>query len=192
MKKIWLLTLFIVSLFITGCFNNRQDLQNNSHDLPKCSIIFEQAGIDWNRAIWNEWKYYLEYSTIKPKWTFWDSNYAFWDCLWYVWENKNDRIYELSWESRDEWLIEYNVNGKIAITTVLREVSLSNEDYIPESVKKPVKEVCEWDDCDVSGTPVCVRYFDWCNRCSFNDDFSIMCTEEVCEEYQEAYCGYSR
>jgi len=44
----------------------------------------------------------------------------------------------------------------------------------------------------VPDIPVCVRYFDWCNRCSFQEDFSILCTEEVCEEYQEAYCGYEK
>ncbi len=136
MKKIWLLTtLLVAGLLLTGCFNNRQDL-------PKNPIIFEKAGIDWNMAIENEWKYYLTYSTIKPKWVIWDFNYAFWNCLWYVWEDKNDRIYELSWESRDEWLIEYYVNGEMEIPTILKEISISG--YIPESIEEPEEDIPEW------------------------------------------------
>ena len=35
----------------------------------------------------------------------------------------------------------------------------------------------------------CNRYFDWCNRWTLQDDWEIICTEEACEVYQEAYCG---
>ena len=104
MKKIWILSLLWICLLFTGCFNNRQDL-------PKNTIIFNETEIDWHWTIENDWKYYFAYSTIKPKWVIWDFNYAFCDFLWYVWDNSNDRIYELSGESTDEWLIKYYING---------------------------------------------------------------------------------
>jgi len=134
MKKIWILSLLWICLLFTGCFNNRQDL-------PKNPIVFNETEIDWNWAIENDWKYYLAYSTIKPKWVIWDFNYAFWDCLWYVWDDKNDRIYELNGESADEWLIKYYVNGEMEMPMVLREISISNESYTPESVEEPEKDI---------------------------------------------------
>jgi len=133
MKKIWILSLLWICLLFTGCFNNKQAL-------PENPIIFNETEIDWNWAIENDWKYYLAYSTIKPKWVIWDFNYAFWDCLWYVGDDKNDRIYELNGESADEWLIKYYVNGEMEMPMVLREISISNESYIPESVEEPEED----------------------------------------------------
>ena len=131
MKKIWIFSLLFIWLFLIGCWRQ---------DLPENSIIFNETKIDWNVAIENDWKFYLMYNTIKPKWLIWDFNYAFWDCLWYVKDDKNYRIYELSWESRDEWLIEYYVNGEMEMPTVLREISITNNSYIPESVEEPEEE----------------------------------------------------
>jgi len=122
-----------ICLLFTGCFNNRQGLSENP-------IIFNETEIDWNWAIENDWKYYLAYSTIKPKWVIWDFNYAFWNCLWYVGDDENDRIYELNGESADEWLIGYYVNGEMEMPMILKEISISNESYIPESVEEPEEE----------------------------------------------------
>jgi len=141
MKKIWILSLLWICLLFTGCFNNRQDL-------PKNTIIFSETEIDWHWAIENDWKYYFAYSTIKPKWVIWDFNYAFWDCLWYVWDDSNDRIYELSGESSDEWLIKYYVNGEMETPTILRGITIKDEKYIPESVEwapeEDTPEVISW------------------------------------------------
>jgi hypothetical protein len=35
---------------------------------------------------------------------------------------------------------------------------------------------------------VCIHYFDWCNRCTMQDDWDYICTEEACEQYQKPYC----
>ena len=35
----------------------------------------------------------------------------------------------------------------------------------------------------------CNRYFDGCNRCTKQDDWERICTEEACEQYQETYCA---
>lgn len=35
----------------------------------------------------------------------------------------------------------------------------------------------------------CNRYFDGCNRCTKQDDWERICTEEACEQYQEAHCA---
>ena len=134
MKKIWILSLLWICLLFTGCFNNRQAL-------PENPIIFNETEIDWNWAIENDWKYYFAYITIKPKWVIWDFNYAFWDCLWYVGDDKNDRIYELNGESADEWLIKYYVNGEMEMPMILREISISNKNYIPENVEEPEKDI---------------------------------------------------
>ena len=49
---------------------------------------------------------------------------------------------------------------------------------------------CEWDDCNIPDDfEGCNNYFDWCNRCTLQDDWEIICTEEACGEYQEAYCA---
>ena len=128
MKKIWLfLSLLVCGTLVAGCGNNKQAL-------PENPIIFNETEIDWHWTIENDWKYYFAYSTIKPKWVIWDFNYAFWDCLWYVWDDSNDRIYELSGESTDEWLIKYYINGEMEIPTILREISIKDKKYIPESV----------------------------------------------------------
>ena len=170
MKKIWFLSLLWICLLFTGCFNNRQDL-------PKNPIVFNETEIDWNWAIENDWKYYLAYSTIKPKWVISDFNYAFWDCLWYVGDDKNDRIYELNGESSDEWLINYYVNGEMEIPTILRWISTSNESYIPESVEEPEEDIPEWwweritvvtDMCEEEWWEL--DYWNWAEICVFWED----------------------
>lgn len=134
MKKILILNLSLLfCLLFAGCGNNRQAL-------PENPIIFNETEIDWHWTIENDWKYYFAYSTIKPKWVIWDFNYAFWDCLWYVWDDSNDRIYELSGESTDEWLIKYYINGEMEIPTILREISIKDKKYIPESVDEASEE----------------------------------------------------
>jgi hypothetical protein len=66
-----------------------------------------------------------------------------------VWDDSNDRIYELSGESTDEWLIKYYVNGEMEIPTILREITIKDEKYIPESVEwapeEDTPEVISWD-----------------------------------------------
>ena len=138
MKRFLILNFSLLfCLVFAGCGNNRQAL-------PENPIIFNETEIDWHWAIENDWKYYLAYSTIKPKWVIWDFNYAFWDCLWYVGDDKNDRIYELNGESADEWLIKYYVNGEMEIPTILRWISTRYEDYIPESVDEVLEEDGYW------------------------------------------------
>lgn len=49
--------------------------------------------------------------------------------------------------------------------------------------------ICEWDDCDIPDDfEDCEHYYDWCNRCTLQEDWAFVCTEEACEVYQEAYC----
>ena len=169
MKKIWILSLLWICLLFTGCFNNRQAL-------PENPIIFSETEIDWHWAIENDWKYYLVYSTIMPKWVIWDFNYAFWECLWYVGDDKNDRIYELNGESADEWLIKYYVNGEMEMPMILREISMNNEIYIPESVEEPEEDIPEW----------------WWERITVVTD---MCREQLWEidyiEYWDWICRFN-
>ena len=171
MKRFLILFSLLFCLVFAGCGNNRQAL-------PENPIIFNETEIDWHWAIENDWKYYFAYSTIKPKWAIWDFNYAFWDCLWYVWDDSNDRIYELSGESTDEWLIKYYVNGEMEIPTILREISISNESYIPESVEEPEEDIPEWwweritvvtDMCREQLWEIdYIEYWDWI--CRFNEN----------------------
>ena len=170
MKKIWILSLLWICLLFTGCFNNRQAL-------PENPIIFSETEIDWHWAIENDWKYYLVYSTIMPKWVIWDFNYAFWECLWYVGDDKNDRIYELNGESADEWLIKYYVNGEMEMPMILREISMNNEIYIPESVEEPEEDIPEWwweritivtDMCEEEWWEL--DYWNWAEICVFWED----------------------
>jgi hypothetical protein len=46
----------------------------------------------------------------------------------------------LNGESADEWLIGYYVNGEMEMPMILKEISISNESYIPESVEEPEEE----------------------------------------------------
>ena len=49
--------------------------------------------------------------------------------------------------------------------------------------------ICEWDDCNTPDDfEDCEHYFDWCNRCTLQEDWAFVCTEEACKVYQEAYC----
>ena len=51
------------------------------------------------------------------------------------------------------------------------------------------QDICEWDDCDIpEDSDGCKRYFDGCNRCTMQDDWDYICTEEACEQYQKPYC----
>ena len=55
----------------------------------------------------------------------------------------------------------------------------------------------DWEDSCISdiNEPVvdkpisCNRYFDGCNRCTLQNNWAFMCTEQECEEYKEAYCA---
>ena len=171
MKRFLILNFSLLfCLVFAGCGNNRQDLPNNP-------IVFNETEIDWNWAIENDWKYYLAYSTIKPKWVIWDFNYAFWECLWYVGDDKNDRIYELNGESADEWLIKYYANGEMEMPMILREISISNESYIPESVEEPEEDIPEWwweritvvtDMCEEEWWEL--DYWNWAEICVFWED----------------------
>jgi hypothetical protein len=49
----------------------------------------------------------------------------------------------LNGESADEWLIKYYVNGEMEMPMILREISISNESYIPESVEEPEEDIPE-------------------------------------------------
>ena len=167
MKKLWLfLSLLICSTLVAGCGNNKQAL-------PENPIIFSETEIDWHWAIENDWKYYFAYSTIKPKWVIWDFNYAFWDCLWYVWDDSNDRIYELSGESSDEWLIKYYVNGEMETPTILREITIKDEKYIPESVEGAPEEDVRFPDSNPIYWWIWTHEIVWDKTIYYNDEYGI-------------------
>ena len=80
---------------------------------------------------------------------------------------KVDGVYHYFWMCSDETSDYYF------------SCAVTNKDNV--DVKIEVDEVP--DDFDW-----CNHYFDGCNRCTLQDDWGFVCTEEACEEYQDAYC----
>ena len=133
MKKIGIILL--ISLFLlSGC-------KNKLKELPEKPIVFSTgelniAGEDTGyKSVINNDKVYIMYGGIKPKGLFRDNSYAYGECLGYINNDKNDRIYELKDADSNEWLIEYIVDGMMEVPIVLREITTKDDNKIPESVE---------------------------------------------------------
>ena len=128
MKKI--LLILITVLLLTGC--------NKLSNLPNKPIIFKTGEFTFNEEdsyqtiIYND-KEYILYGSIKGKGIFKNFSYAFGDCLGYVGNDKNDRIYLLKGETNDIWLIKYYVTGMMEEPMIFREKS-SKGTTVPSSV----------------------------------------------------------
>ena len=88
------------------------------------------------------------------------------------------------------WLLTTLLIGSLLLTGCNKTVE--NPEIIDDCV------TVDWEDSCVSdiNEPVvdepiedCKRYFDGCNRCTMQDDWERICTQEACKEYEEAYCA---
>ena len=129
MKKIILVLIAIVLL--TGCGK----LSDLPEEPAKYSIGTFESDDKKNTytAIINEGKYYISYGNVKSGFLG-DLSYAFGDCLGYVGGDTNNRIYELKGFSKDEWIVEYYVNGEMEQPMVFKEVNVK-DDKVPSSVE---------------------------------------------------------
>lgn len=131
-KKIILgLFVFIIIISISGC--------GKLDDLPSNPIIYHKEDFqnpieddDYVAYVYND-KKYIPYGYIKSKGLFRDLSYAFGRCLGYVYDDKNERVYELLNEDSDVWIVSYYVNGMMDQPIVLREINSKNIN-IPESI----------------------------------------------------------
>ena len=91
-----------------------------------------------------------------------------------------DWVYIYTWSVSYEW-VDYNFSCKVHDKdNVDLELDVKEWDVVEPQTIDDINEEENIADC--------IRYFDWCNRCTKQDDWERICTEEACEEYQEAYC----
>ena len=139
MKKI--ITLLVFILLLSGCSSNRiKDLPKDPIEYKRGMIATEDAE-EYYTTIEHDDKKYIMYSSIVTKNN--SYNYAFGDCLGFVDNDTNDRIYELKGEDSSKWLISYYVNGEMEEPIVLKEVTYTEDIKIPSSVKEPVPKIEE-------------------------------------------------
>lgn len=109
--------------------------------LPNNPIIYKSGELEVDdedtgyKTIEYKGKRFIMYGKIKPNGLLGNLNYAYGNCLGYVDDDKSDRIYALSGESSDEWLIEYYVTGIMEEPVILREITTKDKKEIPSSVE---------------------------------------------------------
>ena len=81
----------------------------------------------------NDGKVFLPYGTIRPAGPMRDLSYAYGDCLGYVEGDTNDRVYALSDDPGEAWLIRFYEGGIMEVPMVFREVNDTGP--VPESVE---------------------------------------------------------
>lgn len=95
--------------------------------------------------------------------------------------NVIDWVYIYTWSVSYEW-VDYNFFCKVSDKyNVDLELDVKEWDVVEPQTIDDINEEENIADCN--------RYFDGCNRCTKQDDWERICTEEACEEYQEAYCA---
>ena len=179
MKKIWFLTtLLVAGLLLTGCFEKVQDyllwdaactkIINNCWDdcINESDIdVLEHKCMEYvNNAMF----YNIEASASRTNHYFYDNSwsmeYTFTDAE-FSWT-----YYWIKWYVK-AWDISSNFICNIYTGWLLHGLHFYND---KSNNEEPIEE--------------CKRYFDWCNRCTLQDDWERICTEEACEQYQEPYC----
>lgn len=134
MKKI-LLVLAAV-LLLTGCGSKLSELPKDPVSYQIGTIQSKDKKESYTTLV-NDGKYFIAYGNIKPGFLN-DNSYAFGNCLGYVGGEQDLRIYELKGSSKDEWIIEYQINGEMSQPMVFREAGVKT-DKIPDSVE-PIKD----------------------------------------------------
>ena len=139
MKRV--IPIIVILILLSGCSTSK------IKDLPKDPIEFKRGMIatedeeEYYTTIEHDDKKYIMYSSLVTK-----NNsyyYAFGDCLGFVDNDTNDRIYKLKGEDSDKWLINYYVNGEMEEPVVLKEVNYTDNIKIPSSVNEPTLEIEE-------------------------------------------------
>lgn len=147
-----ILGLVLALLMILGVFIIKHNYCGNCKikDLPKDPIVFqtgEWKDVDPNgqyednnyRIIKHDGKNYIMYGKIKNRFLFDNYTYAFGDCLGYVDDDKEDRIYALKGDDTGSWLIEHHVGTNLMNDpVVLMNLSLLFRSFIdvPNSVEE--------------------------------------------------------
>ena len=166
MKKIWLLTTLLVAwLLLTGC--NKTVVENCWDDCINESDIdvLEHKCMEYvNKALFDN----IE-KTPNPTVQYfydnsWSMEYTFTDAQ-FLWT-----YYWIKWYAK-AWDKSQNFICNIYTGWWLHDLYFYND---KSNNEEPIEE--------------CKRYFDWCNRCTLQDDWERICTEEACEQYQEPYC----
>lgn len=80
----------------------------------------------------NDGKVYVPYGNIRSAGPMRDISYAYGDCLGYVEGDTNDRVYALSDDPGDAWIIRFYEGGIMEVPMVYREVNDTGP--VPESV----------------------------------------------------------
>ena len=131
-RKIVLLTILTICMFVlNGCQSGLKDLPNNPIIFSYNVITYEEDGTEFKTIEYGD-KTYVIYGSLKPKGFIGDLTYAYGECLGYIGNNKNNRVYALKNESKDIWLIQYYINGVMDEPIVYKEVNYKGED--PECI----------------------------------------------------------
>ena len=212
MKKIWLLT--TLCLLLTGCNNQQYEEEFSEYWLlqwPNGTITLEDFKKEWNIINesevdnWTGWKIcsetpetacvpvilkeneilvtpheYNEFIAEETDLPLLEEPY-YTDLKTFrkvTWLKEASPEY-VEWELPGSYI--FDAYTKFYKTKAEREAMLK-EKIENQTIEEPVDEIPD----DFDG---CNRYFDWCNRCTLQDDWEVICTEEACEVYQEAYCA---
>ena len=132
MKKI--LLLFVAVIILTGC-GKLSDLPENPAKYTIGTVMSKDKKTSYTAIVYDG-KYFIAYGNVKPGFLG-DLSYAYGECLGYVGGDENNRIYELKGSSKDEWIIEYYVNGEMEQPMVFREVNVKdgNDPSSVEAIK---------------------------------------------------------
>ena len=123
----------LILLSLCGC-KKIEELPNDAINYESGEISFENEESGYKTIEYNN-KVFIMYGSIKPKGFFRDLSYAYGNCLGYVDDDKDDRIYALLNENSDEWLIEYYTAGMMEQPIVLREISTKGKIKVPDIVE---------------------------------------------------------
>ena len=123
----------LILLSLCGC-KKIEELPNDAINYESGEISFENEESGYKTIEYNN-KVFIMYGNIKPKGFFRDLSYAYGNCLGYIDDDKDDRIYALLNENSDEWLIEYYTAGMMEQPIVLREISTKGKIKVPDIVE---------------------------------------------------------
>ena len=133
MKRVFKYLLIItIILFLGGCSFKLKEL-------PSDPLRYETKEIstgedeEYYQVIEYQSKDYVYYGNIKTRGLNNDYTYAFGNCLGYVGEDTNDRIYELKGYPSDNFVINYYVNGEMMEPVVLKSLDYNGD--IPDIIE---------------------------------------------------------
>ena len=142
-KKIKVLTTALVlcaATLFTGC-SMLMNFQGRKPDLPANAESFKKYTNDSSclTEIKVDGRTYAPFGTLNGKL----QNSSFRDCLGYIENDKNDRVYSLAEDPFDNYLVTFNVNGVMEQPVFWRDFSTYGEDiFTPEYIVS--KDDVEW------------------------------------------------